>query len=937
MFARVVSSFQSIGARIYSRRKAIGIFLALVLVSLVVTAVVARPALAADAAPGFFTTDYWILLLARIILAIAGFFIKITVFILTFVITLAGYNGYLDSTAVNVGWVMIRDVTNMGFVVILLVIAFGTILGLEQYEWKHLLGKFVFAAILVNFSRTICGVVIDLAQVIMTTFVNGIAATAGGNLINAFQLNKILELSDGVTPQVSGSAIAQFIAAVGGVTFAAMVMAVMLVFLYMLVGRVISLWILIVLSPFAFVLSILPSTEEYASQWRSKFISEVITGPVLVFFVWLSFVTLGGGNIASDIASPDHNALSTNRLEGDAGTNGIGSAEQTAGISAILSWTKMASFAIAIGMLLAGAKAAQELGGFGAGALEGATEFGMKAFNYASGIAAARWTGEKGYEAGASGVKWAAMHAPLVGGQRWIDRYNSIKGRAGIAIGNFDLARNKKAKDWEEKAEKEGGVWNKIKATAGAAIIESGGRKTKRAEDWLKAAENKHTEVEESYGTSKSASGKAKLRTGVLAEIAEHLAEAKKAEKYAKEKEKLLDLSKEKGHTKDHKDAHRFHEQEDSAVTSQANAEEIKKRLDRAEELSVAKKRDEILQKNNQTPRYVEQVLAKHTKDDIELAGSSDYDRTMAKVGYLRDRIRAQRSKMGKMGAKDPAREKEQKILNSLIKDMASLQAFNGSQGALFAAPGTDTALQGKDENGNNLKHDVVGRDVAAIQANELSSILQRRVEKDQIGAAIAELKDTLGQSFTSVMRSYTAGLAHASEDGAVAKGGLFREKFDPDKGSSEFIAADVGDAEGKRPGPDKSWSEGKIAWAASESKATKIHGFSGSIDSVNGQMKIVSDAAQDLIANIFGSITKNVINQVHEFNINDFNESFKNMSKAEIEPLLRKMMDKAESMDGLNALFKRMDTKKLAAKLGVSQFTHGSDKNGNPKILLLN
>ena len=88
-------------------------------------------------------------IIASFCLLIATLFMKLTIFVLTFIIQIAAYNGYLDSTAVNYGWVMVRDVTNMAFVVILLLIAFGTILGLEQYEWKKMMVKFVLAAILV--------------------------------------------------------------------------------------------------------------------------------------------------------------------------------------------------------------------------------------------------------------------------------------------------------------------------------------------------------------------------------------------------------------------------------------------------------------------------------------------------------------------------------------------------------------------------------------------------------------------------------------------------------------------------------------------------------------------------------------------------------------------------------------------------------------------
>ncbi len=325
----------------------------------------------------FFSFDFWFDLISRIFLAISGLFLKLTLFILTFVIELAGYNGYLDSPAVTTGWVMVRDITNMGFVVILLLIAFGTILGIEQYEWKKLLVKFVFAAILVNFSRTICGIFIDLGQVLMSTFVNGIAATAGGNLISAFNLSNILNLSNNTNPADIGSS-GFLIASIASLFFTAMVMCVMGAFLYLLLVRMVVLWVLIVLSPFAFVLSVLPQTESYANEWWSELTANIITGPVLLFFIWLSFVTLGSGNIHQDIAnnSSVSNKISDTIDANNVGNTQFGAASQSAGITQAMTWTQMANFAIAISMLLVGYKAAQKLGGAGAEMIGTGLEYG---------------------------------------------------------------------------------------------------------------------------------------------------------------------------------------------------------------------------------------------------------------------------------------------------------------------------------------------------------------------------------------------------------------------------------------------------------------------------------------------------------------------------------------------------------------------------------
>lgn len=380
------------------------VFLSLVFVIVGVFLLVHGPAALAqgsgtDTAPVkiAFVPNFLLNILSRILLLISRLFLSVSMFILSFIIEIGGYNGYLSSQAVSIGWVTVRDITNMGFVIILLIIAFGTILGLEQYEWKKLLVKFVLAAVLVNFSRIICGIIIDIAQVVMTTFVNGIAATAGGNLINAFDLTGIQKFSAEGT-NLNPDAV--FIASVAAITFSAMVMATMAVYLFMMIARMVVLWVLIVLSPLAFVLSVVPQTQKFASEWWSEFGSNVVTGPVLLFFLWLSFVTVGSGNVHQQISDASGYKLN----EADAGKV---SADISSGITEAMKWNSMASFAIAIGMLIVGAKAAQQLGGVGGAWAGGAIDFGKKVATVASGVAAARWAGGKVKEGAIAGAKLA--------------------------------------------------------------------------------------------------------------------------------------------------------------------------------------------------------------------------------------------------------------------------------------------------------------------------------------------------------------------------------------------------------------------------------------------------------------------------------------------------------------------------------------------------
>ena len=364
--------------------------------------------------------------LSKIPLLLATFCIQLTIFILQFVIEVASYNKYLDSPAVQVGWTMVRDIANMFFVFILLIIAFGTILGSEQYEYKKLLFKFILAAVLVNFSALICAVIIDVGQVIMITFINGVAATAGGNLINAFNINDIVSMSgQKLDPGFWGV----ITASIAALFFASIMMCVMGAYLIILLARMIVLWILIVLSPLAFIFSVLPQSKTYADQWLKEFGNHVIVGPALVFFLWLSFVTVGAGNIHQTIA--DGSSFAMNTQVPDATAVGGPDSTSSAGPLSIMSWAKMANFFIAVGMLLVGARVTQQLGVVGGSMAGKAISAGTKLGMALSGATMARSYAEKKGEL----YKLKAQNLGYNLGSRWNLAMEGVGKKAGGLVG----------------------------------------------------------------------------------------------------------------------------------------------------------------------------------------------------------------------------------------------------------------------------------------------------------------------------------------------------------------------------------------------------------------------------------------------------------------------------------------------------------------------
>ena len=370
-------------------------------------------------------------------------------------VLVAQYSYFLDSSAVVFGWVIVRDLANMFFVVVLLIIAFGTILNIEKYNYKKWLPKLVLMAILINFSKTICGVLIDIAQVVMLTFVGSFSTIGAGALIDILGITEIL--------QFHNDSEAQFWTVIGayllGIAYVIVALIVVVTMIAMLAIRIVMIWIYVVLSPLAYLLMAFPGGQSYASRWWSEFTKNLIVGPVLAFFLWLSFAALSADQFRD--YSAENEEVNT-AMQGEVSSIISQDAVSAMGTKASTPGA-LIKFVIAIGMLVGGLKIAQEVGG-AAGSMAGK---GMAAVNKAGKIGlagAAAVTGvrkakgiAKNYVAGRKAKReegYKEMATKMAGG------IGSAKAAVGgFVTGNLQKVRNvtigragAKAKRLEEEA-----------------------------------------------------------------------------------------------------------------------------------------------------------------------------------------------------------------------------------------------------------------------------------------------------------------------------------------------------------------------------------------------------------------------------------------------------------------------------------------------------
>lgn len=254
---------------------------------------------------------------------------------------IAKYNNFIREEGVVLGWTTMRDLCNMFFIIILLLIALATILKIQSYGYRQLLKRFVIIAVLINFSRTIVGVLIDFSQIVMLTFVRVIEKTVASDLIVALGLDQLFRHDGGA----NWDQVAMF--AVAAIMMGIMVV-VILGIIAILIMRIVSLWVLIVLSPLAFVSFTFPKTEKYFNQWTEELGKNLFAGPALAFFLWLSLAIVGSGKINESFGEKTSDYSDANV------------------VSNATSPANALNFIVGIGVLLAGIKMTQTSGVAGA-------------------------------------------------------------------------------------------------------------------------------------------------------------------------------------------------------------------------------------------------------------------------------------------------------------------------------------------------------------------------------------------------------------------------------------------------------------------------------------------------------------------------------------------------------------------------------------------
>jgi hypothetical protein len=221
----------------------------------------------------------------------------------------------LSNDFVTKGWAFTAGLVNMGIILILLMIAFGYILKIETFAAKQTFVKLVIIALLINFSLVFVKALFDISNILYLYILH----LAGSNFLvesfNAFTKGlwyMIITIGGNILavtaplmipPTAPWTQLRILITWLTGAYLFIptwiyqLAIAFMFSFLFLLLfflfsARIAIIWILAVLSPWAFVCYVLPQTRKYWNQWLKWLLDWMFFGIVILLLLVLGLKSI---------------------------------------------------------------------------------------------------------------------------------------------------------------------------------------------------------------------------------------------------------------------------------------------------------------------------------------------------------------------------------------------------------------------------------------------------------------------------------------------------------------------------------------------------------------------------------------------------------------------------------------------------------------------
>ncbi len=376
-----------------------------------------------------------------------------------------------DNYIVTTGWIMIRNLANSGVLLGLVFIGLATAFNVAGYNTKKMLLRLLVAALLINFTPVFCGAIIDGSNVLTRYFL-----LSSPTIQQGWGTTFVQQFTDlaGNLLENTGAVLAN---ALMLLTFNLVATFVFLIFAALFAFRYAVLWLLVIISPLAFLawaLGEIPGAKKIFEQWWQNFLNWSIIAIPAAFVIYLADQLMSYAQ-TSHIVSQNTGLQAMNASLAEAmATHGVPIIFLIAGFMFTLSTsTQGTSFII---------NTAKKIGGKARKAAGGAAAKGGKAL--------ARKTAT-----------------------------TTAKGAAGFAAGRKEAQKQATTRWQKFTAPVRGGIPGAFKEDT----IEKG---TKQAEEW--ATRKGKTP----FGYARRAVGRTVLKAGVKSEQIAYEAKQKKAEQF---------------------------------------------------------------------------------------------------------------------------------------------------------------------------------------------------------------------------------------------------------------------------------------------------------------------------------------------------------------------------------------------------------------------
>lgn len=222
----------------------------------------------------------------------------------------------MDSDSpIHIVWSLCRDLTNIVFIIFIIIIAYSqfTGLGITNYGIKRTLPRIIIAAILVNLSFFLCSLAVDLSNIFGGSLRNFFISVQESTIANNPAVAQVADVSwaDLVSVFTGATAIGGIaIGMSGGLgAFFWMLVPILLGAIASIVIGLITIalrqavvFLLVMISPLAFITYLLPNTEKWFTKWKNLFVQMLVFYPTfsLLFGAsqlagWILMTTIKSG------------------------------------------------------------------------------------------------------------------------------------------------------------------------------------------------------------------------------------------------------------------------------------------------------------------------------------------------------------------------------------------------------------------------------------------------------------------------------------------------------------------------------------------------------------------------------------------------------------------------------------------------------------------